>query len=608
MSEVFNDQYVIREQIGEGGMGTVYLAEDILLERPVAIKVLNRPVSATPESLETRFQQEALALARLNHPNITHLYAFVPKQDTYWMVMEYVEGKTLEEWLQFHGSLNVRTACSILVQILDGLEHAHRKGIIHRDLKPANVMISAEGEVKIMDFGIARIRNSQRLTQLGKSVGTLEYMAPEQIQGKEGDELTDIYAAGNILYELLSGQTPFKADTDYHLMKAKLEEKAPRHPALINKASASLQEVVFRALECNPPKRYSSVKLFKEAIQKNTEENLFASGDLVAALQSRQDQLPAPQEVKAILPRLRALLAAVASLPVKIPGIHVKAGAGGLEKLSIAGIAAYLKDWNVDKSVKLLIVVIILCAALITWNYINADDATTLSGKPGISSADMQTAASLQAQPAKKQTGIIETQLVENHRPELPSEVSPPGEKNERSGKKEAPPSRESRKKDNPPANKSEADPPAQNEPSSQEPVKEDKLPAETKSQKPSGPVSIPEGRSVRVVLDENISSELKSKDGSIVSLHCAEDIAVNGTVIIKEGAMVIGKIVDVEPSGKRRKALVGFVVQKIKAADGKLLRIHSERFRLRSANTGEPAVYKSGTSFTVALGRGTVF
>mgnify|MGYP001088603928 FL=1 len=256
MSEVFNEQYVIREKIGEGGMGTVYLAEDILLERPVAIKVLNKPVSATPESLEPRFQQEALALARLNHPNITHLYAFAPKQDTYWMVMEYVEGKALEEWLRFHDSLNVCTACSILVQMLDGLEHAHRKGIIHRDLKPANVMISADGEVKIMDFGIARIRNSQRLTQLGKSVGTLEYMAPEQIQGKEGDELTDIYAVGNILYELLSGQTPFKADTDYHLMKAKLEEKAPHHPALISKASAPLQEVVFRALERNPQKRY----------------------------------------------------------------------------------------------------------------------------------------------------------------------------------------------------------------------------------------------------------------------------------------------------------------------------------------------------------------
>jgi serine/threonine-protein kinase len=608
MSETFNEQYVIREKIGEGGMGTVYLAEDILLERPVAIKVLNKPVSAAPESLESRFQQEALALARLNHPNITHLYAFVPKQDTYWMVMEYVEGKTLEEWLQLHGSLNVRTACSILVQILDGLEHAHRKGIIHRDLKPANVMISADGEVKIMDFGIARIRNSQRLTQLGKSVGTLEYMAPEQIQGKEGDELTDIYAAGNILYELLSGQAPFKADTDYHLMKAKLEEKAPHHPALISKASASLQEVVFRALERNPQKRYSSVKFFKEALLKNTGNDLFASNDLVAALQSRQDQPLAPQEVKAALPGIRALLAGVALSSVKIPGIQVKSRSGGSKKLSIAGIAAYLKDWNTDKSVKLLIAVIILCAALITWNYISADDATTLSGKPGIPSADMQAAASPQVQPTQKQTGIIETQLIENHRPELPPETTAPNEKNERSGKKEPPPSREIRKKDNPPANKTEAGSPAQNEPASQEPVKEENRPAETKSQTPSGPVSIPEGRSVLVVLDENISSELKSKDGSIVALHCAEDITVNGTVIVKEGAMVTGKIVDVEPSGKRRKALVGFVVQKIKAADGKPIRVHSERFRLRSSNPGEPAVYKSGTSFTVTLGRGTVF
>ena len=581
MSTEFNEQYIIREKIGEGGMGTVYLAEDILLERPVAVKVLNKPVNAAPEPPESRFQQEALALARLNHPNITHLYAFVPKQDTYWMVMEYVEGKTLEEWLQFHGSLNVRTACSILVQILDGLEHAHRKGIIHRDLKPANVMISTEGEVKIMDFGIARIRNSRRLTQLGKSVGTLEYMAPEQIQGKEGDELTDIYAAGNILYELLSGQTPFKADTDYHLMKAKLEEKAPHHPALISKTSDSLQEVVFRALEQNPQKRYSSVKLFKEAIQKNTGGDLFTSGDLIAALQLRGDQLPAPQEVKTALPRIRVL----------------------------AGIAAYLKDWSTDKSVKLLIAVIILCGSLVIWNYISADDEAKLPGRHGMPSAGMQAAASPQAEPVQTPTRIIETQLIENHRPELPPQPTAPGEKNEHTEKREAPSVGEGKKKDNPPANKKEATPPAQNEPAPrEEPVKEEKPPAETRPQTSSGPVSIPEGRSLQVVLDENISSELKSKDGSTVVLHCAEDVTANGTVIIRKGAMAVGKIVDVEPSGKRRRALVGFVIQKIKAADGKLIRVHSERFRLRSVSPGEPAVYKSGTSFTVTLGRGTVF
>ncbi|MBS1573881.1 MAG: serine/threonine protein kinase, partial [Bacteroidetes bacterium] len=197
MSDV-EEQYVIQRKLGEGGMGIVYLAEDKMLERQVAIKVLHPALAQGSDSLGSRFQQEALALARLNHPNITHLYAFIPQENTYWMVMEFVDGKTIEDWLKIKGTLSPVIACSILSQMLDGLEHAHRKGIIHRDLKPANIMISQEGEVKIMDFGIARIRNSQRLTQHGKSVGTLEYMAPEQIQGKEGDELTDIYAAGNI--------------------------------------------------------------------------------------------------------------------------------------------------------------------------------------------------------------------------------------------------------------------------------------------------------------------------------------------------------------------------------------------------------------------------
>src|SRR5688500_14353689 len=129
-----NNQYIIQRKLGEGGMGTVYLAEDTLLERLVAVKELN--ISAVPvtESVGNRFQQEALALARLNHPNITHLYAFLPKEDTYWMVMEYVNGKTLEEWVQTHGPMQPAIACSLVVQILDGLQHAHRKGIIHRDL------------------------------------------------------------------------------------------------------------------------------------------------------------------------------------------------------------------------------------------------------------------------------------------------------------------------------------------------------------------------------------------------------------------------------------------------------------------------------------------
>src|SRR5690554_133358 len=157
MMNAQGDQYEIIQKLGEGGMGTVYLAKDTLLDRLVAIKQLHRNSGAIEDGLGERFQAEALALAKLNHLNVTHLYAFIPKEDTYWMVMEFVEGKTLEDWLFVHKKITHQLAASIAVQMLDGLHHAHRKGIIHRDIKPANVMINEDGEVKIMDFGIARM-------------------------------------------------------------------------------------------------------------------------------------------------------------------------------------------------------------------------------------------------------------------------------------------------------------------------------------------------------------------------------------------------------------------------------------------------------------------
>lgn len=598
-----NEQFIIRKKIGEGGMGTVYLAEDILLERPVAIKVLKKSDSSNTESPDSRFQQEALALARLNHPNITHLYAFIPKGDSYWMVMEYVEGKTLEDWLAIHKSLNVETACSILVQILDGLDHAHRKGIIHRDLKPANVMISAEGEVKIMDFGIARIKSSQRLTQSGKSVGTLEYMAPEQIQGKEGDELTDIYAAGNILYELLSGQTPFKADTDYHLMKSKLEEKAPHHPILVSKVSARLQEVIFKSLERNPSKRYSSVLFFKEAIIKNSESSIFTSYSLITALQNNQATDLILPEKKEYPFRFLKFLPAVPRLPFQFP--------------DTSEIKKYFRNWKSEKSVLLLIAVVVLCSALIIWNVFSTQESTGTEENNNTSTGVNYSVSDYteDLQPQKKQIDLIENQLIDNHRSILPMEAEAPKEKTIPPDKKEPISPRENRKKETPPANKEEkksdqkeSTPSAPQEQTSAVNTRSDEVSAGSEPKKPVSRINIPEGRRITVTLDEDISSEIKSKDGGPVALHCTEDIKVNETIIIKKGAMAIGKIVDVEPSGKRKKALVGFVVQKIKAADGKVIRVRSERFRLKAANPDEPAIFKSGTSFSVSLVKGTVF
>lgn len=609
MSEIHNEQYIIRDKIGEGGMGTVYLGEDVLLERPVAIKVMNNPEQMAKDSLEVRFQQEALALARLNHPNITHLYAFIPKGDTYWMVMEYVEGKTLEEWLKIHGSFDEKTACSILCQILDGLAHAHQKGIIHRDLKPANVMISSEGEVKIMDFGIARIKNSQRLTQLGKSVGTIEYMAPEQIQGKEGNELTDIYAAGNILYEMLSGQTPFKADTDYHLMKMKLEEKIPRHPVLLGKTSSSLQEVIFKSLAANPAKRFANAVLFKDAILKNIGEGLYSYNELSIALGQEQRQIAPVADDSRVLFLKKSWLNFLSS-GVKIPG-NGRKSFYGVEKLSVNGILSYFKDWNVNKSIALLIIAVVLSGSMVLWSALQSNQNEDIPGGSDISTTDIS-AASLSGnrpeRPSEKSSGIIEEQLIRKQQPIIRFNTTEGEEKSDSSVRKEVVRSAPAKKKENPPADKKEKEKEQilPNEPASPPEPAQDEKPEPVV--KPSGPVAIPEGRTIQLMLDENVSSEDKSKDGTTISLHCTEDIKVNGTVIIKQGATAIGKIVDVVPSGKRKKALIGFVVMKINAADGKLIRVRSERFRLQSESAGQAAIFKSGSLFSVKLVRGTVF
>ncbi len=597
MSMDNHEQYIIKNKIGEGGMGTVYLAEDVLLQRQVAIKALNKPQGLSAEQLEERFQQEALALARLNHSNITHLYAFVPRRQTYWMVMEYVEGKTLEEWLHIHGTIDALTSCSVIAQILDGLEHAHRKGIIHRDLKPANIMVSSEGEVKIMDFGIARIRNSQRLTQHGKSVGTLEYMAPEQIQGKEGDELTDLYATANMLYEMLAGTPPFKSDTDYLLMKAKLNDRPPLTPTLAAHTGKDLQNVIFKGLEKTPSRRYGDVRSFKEALLKAVPHHSLLTGhSLQEALQNKRQDTD--------LPRVRKTpLQLLSSLPVKKSTVIRKKD----ELFSFFSSA--------DRSVKILLGVAVLCAGLITWNALRTK--TNNMTAVAESSNDHKVISADETESPTASPGIIEAQLIQNNMPAYTpvafaadagdeKDNHTPTEKPE---KKDIKKPVQAREKDVAPEKKTDTakeKEPEPRSPASKQPVEPGNAPSPETSPK-KNPVQIPRGTSVSFQLQESVSSEEKSKDGKLIRLTCAADVVIDGEVIVHKGAEAIGKIVDVEPSAKRKKGLVGFVILKVQGRDGKDIRVESQRFRLRSDADNEAAVYPAGKSFSALLRKGTV-
>lgn len=621
MNAANNTQYIIQRKLGEGGMGTVYLAEDTLLQRLVAIKELNISTAPLTEAVGNRFQQEALALARLNHPNITHLYAFIPKDDTYWMVMEYVNGNTLEDWLKIHGEMSPVIACSILIQILDGLHHAHRKGIIHRDLKPANVMISEDGEVKVMDFGIARIRNSQRITQHGKSVGTLEYMAPEQIQGKEGDERTDIYAAGNILYELLCGQPPFRAETDYHLMKAKLENPPPLLPALANVLPGGLKSIILKALECKPEKRYENVAAFREAINNCMQHSFIKESALIEALSNRSstealtssksgEKVPvwkasAGRSSSGILTNLsyhsRQLSDQFVSLFSGKSNNQSKNVHGEIQK---PGIFSKILTLINNNSLAFLLIVVLICGMLILWNY--------FSNRPGNYANDIKTPAlsaaeqdSLEKENAnQKNAYIIEAQLSKVPPVTNESQEEAKSDDNKEKTKAKTPPTENSKKK----TDTSRNDRVAGNE-SVEENKTEDVAPAETETppvkREPTGPVNIPAGRAINLVLDENLSSEQPERDGDIIRLHSSEDIIVQGRTIIRKGAIATGKIVDVIPSKGRKKAVIGFVINKVEGSNGSMLKLDSERFKLIAQSQGSPAIYHSGQIFSAKLGRG---
>ena len=259
-------QYEIRELLGEGGLGQVHAAFDTVLQRDVAIKSL-RPELLNDTNFVDRFRVEATSLARLNHPNITTIYSLIPEGKNLYMVMELVRGHTLDNILKKRNApIEVRECLAIIAQAADGLSYAHSMGVIHRDIKPANLMVAENGVLKIMDFGIARVRGSQRLTRTGSIVGTLAYMAPEQLRGEEGDEACDLYSLAIVLYEMLSGSPPFSATSEYDLMQAQINQRPDRLIPRVSGLDSSVESALMRALSKKPAQRFPSVRAFSDAL------------------------------------------------------------------------------------------------------------------------------------------------------------------------------------------------------------------------------------------------------------------------------------------------------------------------------------------------------
>lgn len=259
-------QYRITQKLGEGGMGTVYKAVDTMIDREVAIKMLRPEIARKPDLLR-RFRAEATTVAKLNHAGIATLYNFTQHHDDYFMVMEYVPGKTLEEMERERGALPWQTAVPLFEKILDAIQPAHDFGILHRDIKPANVMLTTWGAVKVMDFGIARMLGSARMTREGSMVGTIEYIPPERVQGKESDARGDIYSLGIVLFELLCGRLPFQSDSEYEIMRCHVQAPLPSLSDLGIDVPVGIENAVRKAAAKSADERFGSCDEFIHALQ-----------------------------------------------------------------------------------------------------------------------------------------------------------------------------------------------------------------------------------------------------------------------------------------------------------------------------------------------------
>ena len=262
-SGTLSGRYEIGEKLGSGGMSSVHQATDLILERTVAVKILAEHLS-DDERFVARFRREALAVAKLIHPNIVQVYDTGIDDGRHYIVMEYVQGRSGAQILQKQGPLDAETAAEIGAQACAGLDYAHRRGIIHRDVKPGNLMVvggpvgGGEMTVKLTDFGIARAVEQTRITQVGSVVGTAAYLSPEQVRGEEATPATDVYALGVVLYQFLTGRLPYEGSSLAELAVRQQNEK-PLPPSTYNdEVAETLGAAVLRALEGDPSRRYAS--------------------------------------------------------------------------------------------------------------------------------------------------------------------------------------------------------------------------------------------------------------------------------------------------------------------------------------------------------------
>lgn len=317
IGSVMLGQYELIDVLGQGGMSVVFKGRHKLTEQEVALKILP-PELAAQSQVKSRFLDEAKALAALDHPNIVHLYNFGQENGSFVLAMQLVQGHTWERMILESERLDWAVSCRIAIDVLRALEYAHGRGVVHRDMKPSNVLVRArDGVATVMDFGIAKMTTSTRLTATGQTMGTVRYMSPEQVRGQEVDLRTDIYSLGATLYESLTGETPFEGNTHFEIMTKHLSE-VPKRPSKRGVAMpAAVEEAVMRSLAKRATDRFEDAREMRKQLE--------------GALRESDLGLVETQKVD------RDVVAELRSIPPRGTGIPTARVAGGARAVSTAG-------------------------------------------------------------------------------------------------------------------------------------------------------------------------------------------------------------------------------------------------------------------------------
>lgn len=569
--------FQITEQLGEGGMGTVYKATDRNLGRTVAIKMLHPFLTHDPDHFK-RFQNEAHLSARITHPNVATLFDFQEFENRHFIVMEYVDGKPLDQVLKLQGRLPEMEAVKITLQVLEGLGAAHDLGITHRDLKPGNIMINKQGFVKLMDFGIAKLENAERITRQNSVIGTLEYLAPELIKGGNPSKASDLYAVGVMLYEMLMGTTLFKADTEAALMY----QIAHTQPQLeLSHVSKQIGNIVRKLTAKLPTKRFQDTREILDELEKT-----YKGGRVNTLL--LQEKVVSPD----IKPK--------AKVPLSLPALNLD---------TFKNVKAPRLPFDID--VRILAGAALLCLFILIIGVFRSGEETEsdedkqdqelsdnrsnidlITDGNGISDQENQTIYTpvQEDRPQERGIGTIPSEKGDPKQTKPREEQGKQAKKHEIKSLDDVASEQKSGSQggtDNKQTETKGDTPPAQEE------KLQESQPKEQQTNLVKGKRFIVQGKQLSAVLSESVSTETH-KMGQTVYLTTKEALVVDGVQIISAGASVKAIIRSLRKGGEGKSAFLGIDLVAVQAVDGQWVGVSYPEY---SNTSRTEVVFPKGTS-----------